>query len=130
MLDPAPAGQMLVETLASALGAHVLRNHSNLESASVTLPPTQPPATHRFAQTRCAKHLEKTLAGRKALAKSVTAFYSTASQHAHGRKVAAKHREKHEQHLRDARHIMRRSLLKIVGSEGCADPDLDALSLG
>ena len=37
MLDPAPAGKMLVETLASALGAHVLRNHSNLESASVSL---------------------------------------------------------------------------------------------
>ena len=38
MLDPAPAGKMLVETLASALGAHILRNHSNLESASVSLP--------------------------------------------------------------------------------------------
>ena len=38
MLDPAPAGKMLVETLASALGAHVLRNHSNLDSASVSLP--------------------------------------------------------------------------------------------
>ena len=38
MLDPAPAGKMLVETLASALGAHVLRHHSNLESASVSLP--------------------------------------------------------------------------------------------
>ena len=38
MLDPSPAGKMLVETLASALGAHVLRNHSNLESASVSLP--------------------------------------------------------------------------------------------
>ena len=38
MLDPAPAGKILVETLASALGAHVLRNHSNLESAPVSLP--------------------------------------------------------------------------------------------
>ena len=38
MLDPAPAGKMLVETLTSALGAHVLRNHSNLDSASVSLP--------------------------------------------------------------------------------------------
>ena len=38
MLDPAPAGKMLAETLASALGAHVLRNHSNLDSASVSLP--------------------------------------------------------------------------------------------
>ena len=38
MLDPAPAGKVLVETLASALGAHVLRNHSNLDSASVSLP--------------------------------------------------------------------------------------------
>ena len=38
MLDPAPAGKMLVETLISALGVHVLRHHSNLESASVSLP--------------------------------------------------------------------------------------------
>ena len=40
MLDPAPAGKMQVETLASALGAHVLRNHSHstLDSASVSLP--------------------------------------------------------------------------------------------
>ena len=38
MLDPAPAGKMLVETLASALGVHLLQNHSNLESASVALP--------------------------------------------------------------------------------------------
>ena len=38
MLDPAPAGDMLVETLTSALGVHVLRHHSNLESASVSLP--------------------------------------------------------------------------------------------
>ena len=37
MLDPAPAGKMLVDTLASPLGAHVLRRHSNLESASVSL---------------------------------------------------------------------------------------------
>ena len=38
MLDPAPAGNMLAETLTSALGVHVLRHHSNLESASVRLP--------------------------------------------------------------------------------------------
>ena len=38
MLDLAPAGKMPVETLASALGARVLRNHFNLESASVSLP--------------------------------------------------------------------------------------------
>ena len=38
MLDPSPSGKMLVETLASALGVHVLRNHSNLESATVSLP--------------------------------------------------------------------------------------------
>ena len=38
MLDPAPAGKTLVETLTSALGVHVLRHHSNLESASVSLP--------------------------------------------------------------------------------------------
>lgn len=38
MLDPAPAGKMLVETLTSALGVQVLRHHSNLDSASVSLP--------------------------------------------------------------------------------------------
>ena len=38
MLDPAPAGKMLVETLTSALGVHILRHHSNLESESVSLP--------------------------------------------------------------------------------------------
>ena len=38
MLDPAPGGDMLVETLASALGVQVLRQHSNLESASVSPP--------------------------------------------------------------------------------------------
>ena len=38
MVDPTPAGKMQVETLASALGAHVLRHHSHLESASVSLP--------------------------------------------------------------------------------------------
>ena len=39
MLDPAPAGRMLVEGLATALGVHVLRRHSNLVSESI-LPPT------------------------------------------------------------------------------------------
>ena len=38
MLNPAPAGKMLIETLASALGAHILRHHSNLEAALVALP--------------------------------------------------------------------------------------------
>ncbi|MDE2972737.1 MAG: AraC family transcriptional regulator [Acidobacteriota bacterium] len=38
MLDPTPAGNMLVETLASALGVHLLQRHSNLASASPSLP--------------------------------------------------------------------------------------------
>ena len=38
MVDPAPAGKMLVETLASALGVHVLRRYSSLESESIPLP--------------------------------------------------------------------------------------------
>ena len=38
MLDTAPAGKLLVETLASALGVHLLQNYSNLGSASVSLP--------------------------------------------------------------------------------------------
>ena len=38
MVNPAPGGQMLVETLASALGVHVLRHHSNLSPASIPIP--------------------------------------------------------------------------------------------
>ncbi|MCY4395835.1 MAG: AraC family transcriptional regulator [Rhodospirillaceae bacterium] len=38
MVDPAPGGKMLAETLASALGVRVLRHHSNMEPASVSLP--------------------------------------------------------------------------------------------
>ena len=38
MLDSAPAGKMLVETLAEALRVHVLRQYSNLKPASVPLP--------------------------------------------------------------------------------------------
>ena len=38
MLDPAPAGNMLVETLATALGVHLLQHHSNLTPASLSLP--------------------------------------------------------------------------------------------
>ena len=38
MVDPAPAGKMLVETLASALGVQILRHHSNLVRGSVSLP--------------------------------------------------------------------------------------------
>ena len=38
MIDPSPAGKMLVETLAAALGVHVMRRYSNLEQASTPLP--------------------------------------------------------------------------------------------
>ena len=38
MLNPAPAGNMLAETLASALGVHILRHHSNLDAATAALP--------------------------------------------------------------------------------------------
>ena len=38
MLDPAPAGRMLVDSLATALGIHVLRRHSNLVSEPKSLP--------------------------------------------------------------------------------------------
>ncbi|MDE2928768.1 MAG: AraC family transcriptional regulator [Acidobacteriota bacterium] len=38
MLAPTPAGKMLVENLTSALGVHVLRHHSNLESARISPP--------------------------------------------------------------------------------------------
>lgn len=38
MLDPSPAGNMAAETLAAALGVHLLRRHSNLRSASWSLP--------------------------------------------------------------------------------------------
>ncbi len=38
MIRPAPGGKTLVETLASALAVQIVRHHSNLEPASVTLP--------------------------------------------------------------------------------------------
>ena len=38
LLDPAPAGKMLVETLGAALGIQVLRRHSNLERTAISLP--------------------------------------------------------------------------------------------
>ena len=38
LLNPAPGGKMLVEALALALGAHMVRHHSNLEAASVAVP--------------------------------------------------------------------------------------------
>ena len=38
MTEPAPAGKMLVETLASALAVHLVRHYSNLAPASMSLP--------------------------------------------------------------------------------------------
>ena len=38
MVDPAPAGKILAETLALALGAHILRRHSSLVPESTPLP--------------------------------------------------------------------------------------------
>jgi len=39
MTDPAPAGKMLVETLAAALSVHLVRRYSNLAPASISLAP-------------------------------------------------------------------------------------------
>ena len=41
MVDPAPAGKILAETLAAALGVHILRHHSSLVPASTSLPPAR-----------------------------------------------------------------------------------------
>ena len=38
IIDPTPAGTILVETLAAALGVHVMRRYSNLELAATPLP--------------------------------------------------------------------------------------------
>ena len=38
MTDPSPAGKLLVETLAAALGVHVMRRYSNLDQVSTPLP--------------------------------------------------------------------------------------------
>ena len=38
MINPAPAGGMLIDTLTTALGIHILRHYSTLDSASVPLP--------------------------------------------------------------------------------------------
>ena len=64
MLDPAPAGNMLVETLSAALGVHLLQRHSNLASASLSLPVARgaldPGRLHRvrdFIETNLGKNL-------------------------------------------------------------------------
>ena len=41
MIDPAPAGKVQAETLAMALGIHIVRNYSNLAPASKPLPPVR-----------------------------------------------------------------------------------------
>ena len=41
MIDAVPAGKMLIETLAAALRVHILRQHSNLEQTSTSLPTTR-----------------------------------------------------------------------------------------
>ena len=41
LIDPAPAGKMLVESLATALGVHIMRRYSNLELAVEPLPPAR-----------------------------------------------------------------------------------------
>ena len=38
MTDPAPAGKLLVETLAAALAVHIMRRYSNLQLAATPLP--------------------------------------------------------------------------------------------
>ena len=38
MIDAVPAGKMLIETLAAAPRVHILRQHSNLEQTSTSLP--------------------------------------------------------------------------------------------
>ena len=38
LLDPTPAGKVAIETLASALGAHLLTHYSNLGAATVSVP--------------------------------------------------------------------------------------------
>ena len=41
MTDPAPAGKILAESLAAALGVHVMRRYSNLDFAATPLPPAR-----------------------------------------------------------------------------------------
>lgn len=38
LVNPSPGGKLLVESLASALGVHILRHHSNLDAARQPLP--------------------------------------------------------------------------------------------
>ena len=47
MTDPAPAGRLLVETLAAALAVHVVRQYSNLAPASISLPSARGALDHR-----------------------------------------------------------------------------------
>lgn len=81
-------------------------------------------------QTRCARHLEQSLEKRKNLAKIVRNFYNTSSTYAHGRQMSASSKaNKHREQLASAQQICRRALIQIIESEGCADPDVEALSL-
>ncbi len=47
MTNPAPAGRLLVETLAAALAVHVVRQYSNLAPASISLPSARGALDHR-----------------------------------------------------------------------------------
>ena len=57
MLDPAPAGRLLVETLADALGVQILQRHSNLERNSGSWPSTRG-ALDRPRLQRIAQYIE------------------------------------------------------------------------
>ena len=81
-------------------------------------------------QTRCARHLETSLEKRKSLAKTVRDFYNTSSAYAHGGQVSAGTKSKKDlERLSKAQQVCRRALIQIIESEGCADPDVEALSL-
>lgn len=81
-------------------------------------------------QTRCARHLESSLEERKSLARIVRDFYNTSSGYAHGRQmIIGKKSDKDLGRLSKAQQVCRRALMQIIESEGCADPDVDALSL-
>ena len=81
-------------------------------------------------QTRCARHLETSLEKRKSLAKIVRDFYNTSSAYAHGRQMYIdKKLNRDLERLSKAQQVCRRALMQIIESEGCADPDVEALSL-
>jgi len=78
-------------------------------------------------QTRCAKHLERSIDKRLALAKVVRDFYGTASRHAHA-KDDPRPKRKYLEQLARAQEIGRAALMRIIDEGKGRDLDMGQLT--